>query len=141
MSTVREHLSTYHKVAADHHEVLAGHFGHLAKCLKKADFAADKTVEPDESAHAHLQAIADEHAAAAQFHKEACEACMKAASADLEKANQLEPFPRGLATVTPTVPHLRAVPRAGAAPLGTPVAEHLKSVIGSTEDDEERSLG
>jgi hypothetical protein len=109
---VSEHLAAFHKTAANHHGTLAKCYGKLAGFGK----AAKPKDEDSEGLEECLQKIADSHAAQAAFHKEAMEACSKAAeAADLvKKANQVEPLPAGISAVAPErTQGVRMVPRTG----------------------------
>jgi hypothetical protein len=117
--TVKEHLASFHKAAAEHHESMAEHHdtlsGHIAK-------AAGTATGGDVSSC--LKGMADEHRHMADFHSKCMQECEKVFEADeLEKTNAIaDLFEKALAksasdrvVITPVsgVAPPRVIPRNG----------------------------
>ena len=95
---------TFHKTAAASHETSAGDF------------------ERDSSEHAHHSTMAAAHTAAADSCLACMEECSKVVWSDLFKAaERAEPVASPISAVTPTLPGVTAVPRAGQRQFEKPV--------------------
>jgi hypothetical protein len=131
MSTMREHLSSFHKEMARHHSAVADHFDTLAKCMGKASL-------PIKDATSAIDALSAEHRAISEYHDTAAGACEKAAADELTKGDQV--VPSRISGIAPERPTITAVPRAGARPLPAAAGMHPAFAKLIEPIDEEESM-
>jgi len=149
--TVRKHLQELHgKLAehhmrkSEHHKSMASHFEKLASHFSKSG-AAEREKETkgicDALAGEHEE-MSQHHAEMAEYHSAQMEECSKAADGDLQKRNLDAIVPDGVHRVTPTPPSVRAVPRAGMAPIADKpnVPAQFEKLVSVEWDEEESSL-
>jgi hypothetical protein len=139
MTTMREHLTAFHKMAAAHHLAMAKSFHQLGKCMSKSaksDMKDDDETDPAEV----CKSMSDAHVEAGEYHA----ACAKSLEDDGEHADKVEKgmhneqdriVPDRIHRINPT-DGLRLAPRTGAptAPQAPKVAPGLEKFVAVNEE-------
>jgi hypothetical protein len=141
MSKELKTMAKMHSQESAHWTGMSKAFGEMA--ANCSEMHKEAMGDGEESGHAKnascctkMQKMASAHAT---WHSERAEQCAKAASDELEKRGD-SIVPDGISRVTPDMPSVRAVPRAGQrTPAAVPVAPQFQKFL-ETEDGEEQSL-